>query len=75
LLNWISPGRRLGGFHESLGIDFLPAALASGGRFRPARFDFVAPLSKLLLDLFGDKINGGVKVALAVLGKQIRSRH
>jgi len=40
-----------------------------------ARFELGMPLAQLLLDFFRDAIDRGVKVALAVLGEQIRAAH
>ena len=36
---------------------------------------FVMPLAQLLLHLLGDQVNGGIKIALAILGKQVGAGH
>src|SRR4051812_32363922 len=53
---------------------FLAAPLADGGFSMFARFVLTMPLSDLLFDLFGDEINGRVKVGLSIFGKKIGAR-
>jgi len=51
---------------------FLPGAFGAGGDFMFARFLFALAFAYLLLDLFFHQINGGVEIALAIFGEQIR---
>jgi hypothetical protein len=56
-------------------IPVLPLALARGRLAFVARFVFAVAFANLLLDLFGDKIDGGVEIAFRILSKQVRPRH
>ena len=53
-----------------------------GTRFLAARtqrvfagFVLVVAFAQLLLDFFGDKIDGRIQIGLAILGKDVRPRH
>jgi hypothetical protein len=52
----------------------LAVPFATGGHFHVSRFEFVVPLSDLLLDFFGDQVNGGIQIAFDVLGEKVRTR-
>lgn len=57
------------------GFRFLATPFGAGCLGMFAGFVFVVSLADLLLDFLGHKIDGGVEVALAILGKQVGTGH
>jgi hypothetical protein len=59
--------QRLWGVHPSIPV--LAFAFPGGSFPFVARFVFTVAFANLLLDLFGDQIDGGIQVAFRILGK------
>src|SRR5579859_3566107 len=56
-------------------MGLLAGAFNTGGNFVLGRLALAVALADLLLDLLGDHIDGGVQVALAVLGEEVGAAH
>ena len=61
----------IAGSHSSL----LPAALALGGEGMLAGFVFAVAFADLLLNFFGDEVDGGVEIGFVVFSVKIRAGH